>query len=88
MGSEDQRKIAEMSARLEQELDATPPRDRAKLVERLRGMLLATGDNLTSMDETALDHFSKGAIGIGALQNHFGERFTNVLLRAQSNGDV
>jgi hypothetical protein len=88
MGSDDRREIEELYSRLEREIDSLSPGHREKVMSLLRDSFEWEGDHFTPDDERTMSSFSDGSISIRQLQDHFGERLTNVLLRGKENGDV
>lgn len=88
MRSDDRRTIEELYSRLEREMDSLSLGHREKVVSLLRDSFEWEGDSFTHEDERAISSFSDGSISIRHLQDHFGERLTNVLLRGNENGDV
>jgi hypothetical protein len=88
MRSDDRQAIEELYGRLEQEIDSLAPRHREKVVHLLRESFEWEGDTFTPEDERMISLFSDGSVGVRRLQEHFGERLTNLLLRARENGDV
>jgi hypothetical protein len=59
---------------LETMLDTLPVAERGAVMQRLRKAMTASGDQLTAEDENLCDQFAQGAIGIGQVQEHFGDR--------------
>jgi hypothetical protein len=88
MRSDERQAIEDLYSRLEREIDSLAPRHREKVVHLLRESFEWEGDSFTSDDERIIHSFSDGSIGIRQLQEHFGERLTNVLLRGRENGDL
>jgi hypothetical protein len=88
MRSDERQAIEDLYSRLEREIDSLAPRHREKVVHLLRESFEWEGDSFTPDDERIVHSFSEGFISIRDLQEHFGERLTNVLLRGRENGDV
>jgi hypothetical protein len=88
MRSDERQAIDDLYSGLEREIDSPAPRHREKVVHLLRESFEWEGDSFTSDDERILHSFSDGSIGIRQLEEHFGERLTNVLLLGKENGDV
>jgi hypothetical protein len=88
MRSDDRQGIEDLYGRLERAIDSLAPHHREKVVHLLRESFEWEGDSFTPDDERMINLFSDGSISIRRLQEHFGERLTNVLLRARDNGDL
>lgn len=86
MRPDNRRIVEELYERLERQSPSTDQRER--LVSLFRDSFEWEGDSFTSEDERMIGSFRDGLIGIRKLQDHFGERLTDVLLRARENGDV
>ena len=88
MRSDDRQAIEDLYSHLEREIDSLASRHREKVVHLLRESFEWEGDSFTPDDERMINSFSDGSVSIRRLQEHFGERLTNVLLRGRVNGDV
>jgi hypothetical protein len=88
MRSDERQAIEDLYSRLEREIDSLAPSHREKVVHLLRESFEWEGDSFTPDDERIIHSFGDGSISIRHLQEHFGERLTNVLLRGRENGDV
>ena len=88
MRFDERQAIEELYSRLEQEIDSLAPHHREKIVHLLRESFAWEGDSFTPEDERIIRSFGDSAISIRRLEEHFGERLTNVLLRGRENGDA
>jgi hypothetical protein len=88
MRYDDRRTIEQLYSRLEREIDSLSAGHRERIVDLLRDSFEWEGDSFTPDDERMLGSFSEGSLSIRQLQDHFGARLTNLLLRGSENGDV